>query len=87
MSGRTAVSRQGLDRDWTWRVTCWRLLLLFVPRPPASSVHMRGALGWVHCLVGWEGPCAPGVGSDQEGASTLGVELGSCPPCAMWRPL
>ena len=59
-------------------------------RPETSRKHrvrMCDGLGWVHCLVGWEGPCVRGVGSDREGASTLGVELGSCPPCAMWRSL
>ena len=30
-------SRQGLNRDWTWRVTCW-WLLLFVLRPSPSTV-------------------------------------------------
>lgn len=50
---------------------------------PKHSVRMCDGLGWVHCPVGWEGPCARGGGSDQEGASTLGVELGSCPPCAV----
>ena len=55
--------------------------MLVTPSPvcpetfPKHSVRVCDGLGWVHCPVGWEEPCAWGVGSDQGGASTLGVNL------------